>query len=103
MTAPTLPGLLAVIAPYLDRYGYVAVGALLLVEDFGLTVPGEAVMIDASVYAGVGRLNIAVVAVVAFVAAVAGDNIGWLIGRHGGRRLLARFGRYILLPPHRVA
>jgi membrane protein DedA with SNARE-associated domain len=103
MTGPALPGLLATIAPYLNQYGYVAVGALLLLEDFGVPVPGEAVMIAASVYAGTGRLNIAVVAVVAFVAAVAGDNIGWLIGRHGGRRLLARFGRYVLLPPHRVA
>jgi membrane protein DedA with SNARE-associated domain len=103
MTGPALPGLLATIAPYLNQYGYVAVGALLLLEDFGVPVPGEAVMIAASVYAGTGRLNIVVVAVVAFVAAVAGDNIGWLIGRHGGRRLLARFGRYVLLPPHRVA
>ncbi|HEX3749510.1 MAG TPA: DedA family protein [Streptosporangiaceae bacterium] len=103
MTAPALPGLLATIAPYLDRYGYVAVGGLLLLEDFGLPVPGEAVMIAASVYAGAGRLNIAVVAAVAFVAAVVGDCIGWAIGRHGGHRLLARFGRYVLLPPHRVA
>ncbi|MFY9927940.1 MAG: DedA family protein [Streptosporangiaceae bacterium] len=103
MTAPALPGLLAAIAPYVDRYGYAGVGALLLVEDFGMPVPGEAVLIAASVSAGAGRLNIAVVAVVAFVAAVAGDSIGWSIGRHGGRRLLARFGRYVLLPPHRVA
>jgi membrane protein DedA with SNARE-associated domain len=103
MTGPALPGLLAVIAPYLDRYGYGAVGGLLLLEDFGVPVPGEAVMIAASVYAGTGRLNIVMVAVVAFVAAVMGDSIGWLIGRHGGRRLLARFGRYVLLPPHRVA
>src|SRR6201992_2490392 len=85
MTGPALPGLLATIAPYLNQYGYVAVGALILLEDFGVPVPGEAVMIAASVYAGTGRLNIVVVAVVAFVAAVAGDNIGWVIGRHGGR------------------
>jgi membrane protein DedA with SNARE-associated domain len=103
MTAAALPGLLGTIAPYLDRYGYGAVGALLLVEDFGVPVPGEAVMIAASVYAGTGRLNIAVVAAVAFVAAMTGDCIGWVIGRHGGHRLLARFGRYVLLPPQRLA
>jgi membrane protein DedA with SNARE-associated domain len=103
MTAPALPGLLATIAPYLGRYGYGAVGGLLLLESFGLPVPGEAVLIAAAVYAGAGRLNIVLVAVIAFAAAVAGDSIGWYIGRHGGRRLLDRFGRFVLLPPHRVA
>ena len=103
MTAPALPGLLATIAPYLDRYGYAAVAGLLLLENFGLPVPGEAVLIAASIYAGAGRLNIVAIAVIAFVAAVAGDSIGWTIGRHGGRRVLARFGRYVLLPPRRVA
>ena len=98
-----LPGVLGVIAPYLAQYGYGAVGGLLLLESFGVPVPGEAVLIAASVYAGAGRLNIVVIALIAFAAAVAGDSIGWLIGRHGGRALLARFGRYVLLPPHRVA
>src|ERR1700760_2662279 len=103
MTTPALPGLLATIAPYLGRYGYSAVGSLLLLESFGMPVPGEAVLVAAAVYAGAGRLNIVLVAVIAFVAAVAGDSIGWLIGRHGGRRGVARFGRYVLLPPHPVA
>jgi membrane protein DedA with SNARE-associated domain len=103
MTAPALPGLLATIAPYLDRYGYGAVGGLLLLENFGVPLPGEAVLIAASIYAGAGRLNIVAVGVIAFVAAVVGDSIGWAIGRSGGRRLLTRFGRYVLLPPHRVA
>src|ERR1700761_8704192 len=103
MTAPALPGLLATFAPYLGRYDVVPVGLLLLLESFGAPVPGEAVLIAASVYAGAGRLNLAVVAVIAVVAAVAGDSIGWLLGCHGGRRLLARFGRYVLLTPSRVA
>jgi membrane protein DedA with SNARE-associated domain len=103
MTGPALPGALAVIAPYLAHYGYAAVGGLLLVEDFGIPVPGETVLIAAAVYAGAGRMNIVAVAIVAFAAAVIGDSVGWLIGRHGGRRLLTRYGRYVLLTPHRVA
>jgi len=103
MTGPALPGTLAVIAPYLAHYGYAAVGGLLLVEDFGIPVPGETVMIAAAVYAGAGRMNIVAVAVIAFAAAVIGDSIGWVIGRHGSHRLLARYGRYVLLTPHRLA
>ncbi|HXP55300.1 MAG TPA: DedA family protein, partial [Streptosporangiaceae bacterium] len=87
MTAAALPGLLASVAPYLDRYGYAAVGGLLLLENFGLPVPGETVLIAAAVYAGTGRLDIVAVGVIAFAAAVAGDSIGWLIGQRGGRRL----------------
>src|ERR1700761_3232753 len=99
MTAPALPGLLATIAPYLSRYGYAAVAGLLLLENFGIPVPGEAVLIAASVFAGTGRLNIVLVAVIAFAAAVLGDSIGWLIGRHGGGRGLGPVGRGVVLPP----
>ncbi|MFF0132027.1 DedA family protein [Streptomyces mirabilis] len=57
----------------------------------------------AAVYAGAGRLNVLAVAVIAFLAAMAGDNIGYAIGRYGGHRLIDRYGRYILLTPVRVA
>ena len=60
-------------------------------------------MIAASVYAGTGRLNIAVVAVVRIRGRGPRNDIGWLIGHHGSHGLLARFGQYVLLPPHRVA
>ncbi len=103
MSAPPLPGVLASLAPILDNWGYLAVGGLLLIEDFGIPVPGETVLIAASVYAGAGRLNVVAVGVIALAAAVIGDNIGYLIGRHGGQRLISRFGRYVLLTPARVA
>ncbi|MEV6979766.1 DedA family protein [Sphaerisporangium sp. NPDC051017] len=101
MAPPPLPGPLADLAPLLDRYGYLAVGALVFLEDFGIPVPGETVLIAASVYAGVGRLDIVAVAAVAFLAAVLGDNLGYLIGRTGGRALVTRYGRYVFLTPER--
>lgn len=97
-----LPGFLASLAPLLDHWGYVAVGFLLFVEDFGVPAPGETVLIAASVYAGAGRLDIGVVAVVAFVAAVLGDNVGYAVGRLGGRPLVLRFGRYVRLTEERL-
>jgi membrane protein YqaA with SNARE-associated domain len=102
-SGPPLPGVLASLAPVLDNWGYLAVGGLLLIEDFGIPVPGETVLIAASVYAGAGRLNVVAVGVIALAAAVIGDNIGYLIGRVGGQRLINRFGRYVLLTPARVA
>ncbi|MFJ4921091.1 DedA family protein [Streptomyces sp. NPDC088725] len=103
MSAPPLPGVLGDLEPILDHWGYLAVGGLLFVEDFGVPVPGETVLIAAAVYAGTGQLNIAVVVLIALLAAVAGDNVGYAIGRFGGHRLVARYGRYVLLTPPRVA
>jgi len=101
--APPLPSPLADLAPILDSYGYWAVGALVFLEDFGVPVPGETLLIAAALYAGAGRLNIVAVCAIAMVAAVAGDNVGYLIGRTGGRGFVHRWGRYVLLTPARFA
>ncbi|MEU3416000.1 DedA family protein [Streptomyces sp. NPDC006658] len=102
MSSP-LPGPLAHLEPLLGHYGYWAVGAVVLVEDFGVPAPGETILLAAGVYAGAGRLNVAAVALIAFAAAVAGDNLGYLIGRSGGRAFVHRWGRYVLLTPERFA
>ncbi|WP_018332535.1 DedA family protein [Actinomycetospora chiangmaiensis] len=99
---PALPGVFAALAPILNGYGYLAVGGLLFLEDFGVPVPGETILIAAAVYAGAGQLNVAVVLLIGVVAAVAGDNVGYAVGRYGGRRLVDRVGRYVGLTPARV-
>jgi membrane protein DedA with SNARE-associated domain len=103
MSAPPLPGFLAAVAPALDNFGYFAVALLIMLEDFGVPAPGETVLVAAAVYAGTGRLNITAVGVVAVIAAVAGDNIGYAIGRYGGRSLVLRFGKYVRLTSERFA
>jgi membrane protein DedA with SNARE-associated domain len=73
-----------------------------LLEDFGVPVPGETILIAASIYAGAGRLNVVAVGVIAFVAAVIGDNIGFAIGHFGGRALALRWGKYVFLTEERL-
>jgi membrane protein DedA with SNARE-associated domain len=102
MSASPLPGFLASLAPLLDSYGYLAVGGLILVEDFGVPSPGETILIAASVYAGAGRLNIVGVGLIAVLAAVVGDNIGYAIGYFGGHTLVLRFGKYVFLTRERL-
>ncbi len=97
-----LPGVLQTLEPTLNHFGYLAVTGLVLIEDFGVPVPGETVLILAAVYAGTGRLNIVLVAVLGFCGAVLGDNIGFAIGHFGGRQLAQRYGRYIFLTPERL-
>jgi membrane protein DedA with SNARE-associated domain len=90
------------LAPLLDNYGYLAVGGLILIEDFGVPSPGETILIAASVYAGAGRLNIVAVGLIAVLAAIVGDNIGYAIGRFGGHALVLRYGKYVFLTRERL-
>lgn len=87
----------------LGRYGYFAIGGLVLIESFGVPAPGETVLITGAIAAGAGELNVFLVATVALLAAVCGDSIGYAIGRFGGRRLALRYGRYIGLTHPRLA
>jgi len=101
-TPPPLPGFLDSLAGPLDHFGYWAVLLLVMIEDFGIPVPGETILIAASVYAGAGRLNVVAVGIVGFAAALIGDNIGFAIGHYGGRALVLRWGRYVRLTEERL-
>ena len=96
-----LPGVLHSLEPTLNRFGYLAL-ALIFLEDFGVPVPGETVLIIAAVYAGTGRFNVWLVGLIGFLAAILGDNVGFAIGHFGGRPLAERFGKYIFLTPERL-
>jgi membrane protein DedA with SNARE-associated domain len=100
--AKPLPGVFHKLEPTLRDYGYFAVAGFLFFEDFGVPVPGETMLIAASLYAGAGHLNVFLVGLVGFAAAVLGDNLGYVIGRWGGRALIERFGKYVLLTPDRL-
>jgi membrane protein DedA with SNARE-associated domain len=72
--------------------GYPVLFLLVMVESMGVPVPGETSIILAGLAANQGRLSIVLVIVVASAAAIVGDNIGFEIGRRGGRNLLERPG-----------
>lgn len=76
-------------------WGYWAVLAGLLGENAGIPLPGETILIFASFLAYKHEhLQLQWVIVVGIVAATLGDNIGYFIGRRGGRPLLDRWKRF---------
>jgi membrane protein DedA with SNARE-associated domain len=87
---------------YLAQYGYGAIFISILLEDFGLPVPGETLLIAGSLLAAGGSLDITVLLITAWIAAVIGDNIGYAIGRYGGRRLVLRYGHHVLITRERL-
>jgi membrane protein DedA with SNARE-associated domain len=80
---------------FVADYGYLAVFLGILLEDFGLPTPGETMLIASSVLASRGTLNILWLLPIAWLGAVIGDSIGFLIGATGGHRILVRYGSRI--------
>jgi membrane protein DedA with SNARE-associated domain len=76
-------------------YGAAALFACVALEALGAPVPGESAIIFASAAAAEGKLDIRTVAFAAFVGAVLGDNVGYLIGRTVGRPVILRAGRHV--------
>jgi len=74
------------------QFGYVALALLIAGESAGVPLPGETALVAASALAATGRLDFPIVLLTAAVAAVVGDNFGYLVGRLGGYRLLAGRG-----------
>jgi membrane protein DedA with SNARE-associated domain len=77
---------------FLVHYGYWAVAVALLLENAGLPVPGETMLLLASFLAySEHLLHLPVLILTGIIAATLGDNIGFVIGHRGGRVLLERY------------
>jgi membrane protein DedA with SNARE-associated domain len=74
------------------RWGYAVVFVGVFLENAGLPVPGETALLAGAALARFGRLSLPWVIVTAVGGAVLGDNLGFLIGRRGGRALVERYG-----------
>ena len=86
--------MLAAIVDIPPHVGYAAVFALIAVETMGIPVPGETALIAAALLAHDGQLSIVPLVAVAAAAAIIGDNVGFAIGRSGGRRLFLKPGPF---------
>jgi len=78
---------------FFTTHGLPLLFAVVMLESFGIPLPGETALIAFGVLASQGHYSIVVVIAVAAAAAIIGDNLGYeLIGRKGGRRLFERWG-----------
>ena len=89
---------------YLTHYGYWAVGVALLLENAGLPVPGETILLLASFLAySEHKLGLPWIILVGVCAATLGDNLGFAIGYYGGRPLLERYQKTLRIRPKVIA
>src|SRR2546426_7891888 len=93
---------LQLIEQYMYQYSYWAVFFGVMLENAGVPVPGETILLVAGYLCSKGDLNIGLVMLIAATGAVTGDNIGFAIGHHYGRGILLRFGRFFFLTRTRL-
>ena len=75
-----------------SHLGYAALFGLVAAESAGVPVPGETALVAAGLLAGAGKLSLPIVILVGTAAAIIGDNVGYVLGRRGGRAILVRDG-----------
>jgi membrane protein DedA with SNARE-associated domain len=94
--------ILEILVGLFTSYGYWVVFFGVMLENAGLPVPGETILLAAGFFAAGGHFDLPLVMLIAANGAVLGDNAGFAIGRHYGRNFFTRFGKYLFITPHRL-
>ena len=93
-----IDGILSLLA----QYGYLIVFFGVMAESMGVPLPGETILIAAGVLAQRSGLDIGDAILFGILGAIVGDQLGYWIGRKGGRPFVLRWGRYVLITPERL-
>lgn len=95
---------LQVLQNALNTFGYIAVAFFVMIESSGIPFPGETMLLLASFYAAANphHLSLPLIIASAALGAIIGDNLGYTVGRTGGRAIVQRYGHYIGLKPEKL-
>jgi membrane protein DedA with SNARE-associated domain len=86
----------------IGQYGYLVVFFGVMLESIGIPLPGETILIASGVMVHRGYLELGDAVVFGILGAVVGDQIGYWVGREGGRPFVLRWGRYVWITPERL-
>jgi membrane protein DedA with SNARE-associated domain/membrane-associated phospholipid phosphatase len=86
----------------LEHYGYLVILFGVMLESTGVPLPGETILIASGILVQRGHLDLGYVIVFGILGAVVGDQIGYWVGRGGGRPFVLRWGRYVFITPQRL-
>jgi membrane protein DedA with SNARE-associated domain/membrane-associated phospholipid phosphatase len=85
------------------QYGYLIVFFGVMVESMGVPLPGETILIASGILVQQSKLDLGDVILFGILGALVGDQIGYWVGREGGRPFVLRWGRYVFITPRRLA
>jgi membrane protein DedA with SNARE-associated domain len=99
-----LPDLFEVLRSHFTSHGYRTLAITLMLENAGIPLPGETVLLFASFLAFQHHeLKLSLIILVATAACILGDNLGYWIGHHGGRPLLHRYQSVFRVSDEKIA
>jgi membrane-associated protein len=84
-------------------FGYIALFGVIFAESglfFGFFLPGDSLLFTAGVFAAKGDFNIVLICVGCFIAAVAGDQVGYWFGNKVGKRFYQREDSFLFRKEH---
>lgn len=87
----------------LDQWGYPAIFVIVVLGNMGVPVPEETVLIVAGYLVWQGHLRLSGVLMVGVISAVAGDNLGYWLGRRYGQTPIERLARWTVVDVERMA
>src|SRR5215203_1269985 len=87
----------------IEYYGYLVILFGVMLESTGVPLPGETILLASGILVQRGSLDLGDVIFFGILGAVVGDQIGYWIGREGGRPFILRWGRYVFITPERLA
>lgn len=87
----------------ISQYGYLIILFGVMAESTGVPLPGETILISAGILVQRGSLDLGDAILFGILGAVIGDQIGYWIGREGGRPFVLRWGGYVFISPDRLA
>jgi undecaprenyl-diphosphatase len=87
----------------IEQYGYLVVFFGVMLESIGIPIPGETILIVAGFLVRQGTLGLAVTISIGVISTILGNQIGYWIGRKGGRPFVLRWGHYVGITPERLA
>ena len=90
------------VSQIIGHWGYIAIFFFVVLGNMGLPVPEETILMLAGYLVWEGELRLPIVLAVGILSAVAGDNLGYWIGREYGREAIKRYGHWILATPKRM-
>ena len=86
----------------IEHWGYLAIFVFVVLGNLGVPVPEESILVLAGYLVWQGDLRLPLVLLVGMLSAIAGDNLGYWLGRRYGQEAIARYGRWVLLTPARL-
>jgi membrane protein DedA with SNARE-associated domain len=82
--------------------GYLGIVVLMAIESACIPLPSEIIMPFSGYLVSTGRFDLYLVATAGAIGCNVGSIAGYELGRHGGRPLIERWGKYVLMSAHEL-